>query len=73
MSGLYSVDMFFLLSGFLVALSVGSRRLCTPGQLMKAGVLRYLRLMPLYLFVMMGYYQVLPYLGNGPKWPNLVS
>ncbi|XP_060529412.1 nose resistant to fluoxetine protein 6-like [Cylas formicarius] len=62
------VDSFFLLSGLLVAyglLSQYNKRIINPGFII---FLRYIRLTPVYAFVIFYYATVFNYTGNGPLW-----
>ncbi|XP_030745923.1 nose resistant to fluoxetine protein 6-like [Sitophilus oryzae] len=62
------VDSFFLLSGLLVAyglLSQFDKRMVNPGFIV---FLRYIRLTPIYAFVIFYYATVFDYTGNGPLW-----
>ncbi|CAG9764783.1 unnamed protein product [Ceutorhynchus assimilis] len=62
------VDTFFLLSGLLVAyglLSQFDKRMVSPGFIV---FLRYIRLTPVYAFVIFYYATLFDYTGNGPLW-----
>ena len=70
-----SVDTFFFLSGFLAMLSQLEKYSLSSGPDMplcrfwgKAVLFRFLRLTPMYLFVIMIYIYVFPLVGNGPTW-----
>ena len=70
-SGFFAVDAFFYLSGFFAAFVLYSKL-----KAMKAGVVtycgvifhRFIRIIPIYLFVMMFYWKVSVYFGSGPLW-----
>jgi peptidoglycan/LPS O-acetylase OafA/YrhL len=68
------VDTFFFLSAFLATL-VMIRRLEKGNSVPIVGsvVHRFLRLSPAYLFVIMTYTALGPYLGDGPFWFNMKS
>eukprot|EP00054_Salpingoeca_dolichothecata_P018077 m.110468 g.110468 ORF g.110468 m.110468 type:complete len:668 (+) comp22721_c0_seq1:1-2004(+) len=68
-NALFSVDSFFFLSGFLVALGC-FKLLAKRGKLPWAQfyVARYLRLSPLYFLVLIFYIKIQRYLGQGPYW-----
>ncbi|XP_050305781.1 nose resistant to fluoxetine protein 6-like [Anthonomus grandis grandis] len=62
------VDTFFLLSGLLVAyglLTQFDKRMVNPGFII---FLRYIRLTPVYAFVIFYYASLFDYSGNGPLW-----
>eukprot|EP01043_Picozoa_sp_COSAG02_P007788 COSAG02_NODE_239_length_27693_cov_31.385700_13_plen_432_part_00 len=70
-----SVDTFFFLSGFLAMLSQLEKYSLSSGPDLplcrfwgKAVLFRFLRLTPMYLFVLMIYIYVFPMIGNGPEW-----
>jgi len=68
---LYSVDIFFFLSGFFLAFSTIPKLYNKNPSIMsflKTLANRYLRLMPLYFFMMCCYWQLVTHLGEGPKW-----
>ncbi|GAM23119.1 hypothetical protein SAMD00019534_062940 [Acytostelium subglobosum LB1] len=73
MAGEFSVDVFFMLSGFLVAYTVLTQMDKRQG---KTGPLfwlmyvvhRFIRLSPLYYFIVFFFWQVSPLLGSGPLW-----
>eukprot|EP01133_Synstelium_polycarpum_P007426 gene7426-8687_t len=74
-AGEFAVDVFFLLSGFLVAHSLLSAldRLEQTGQsgvvfAVKYIVHRIIRLSPLYVFVLFFFWKLSPMLGTGPLW-----
>ncbi|XP_078686671.1 nose resistant to fluoxetine protein 6-like [Branchiostoma floridae x Branchiostoma belcheri] len=74
MNALVSVDSFFFLSGllmtYLLLRQIGKNR--EKGKSVPYGMLyfhRYWRLTPTYMFVMMLYVWVLPYMFSGPFWP----
>lgn len=62
------VDSFFFLSGFLLA-SASLKELSDPRgrfNVLMATLLRYLRLTPSFAMVLLVYYKIWPFLGNGP-------
>ncbi|XP_076267311.1 nose resistant to fluoxetine protein 6-like isoform X2 [Rhynchophorus ferrugineus] len=62
------VDSFFILSGLLVTyglLSQFDKRMVNPGFIV---FLRYIRLTPVYAFVIFYYATMFDYTGNGPLW-----
>eukprot|EP01052_Picozoa_sp_SAG31_P021520 SAG31_NODE_1669_length_7575_cov_2.213483_4_plen_460_part_00 len=82
--GFLSVDSFFFLSGFLfmwpqlrsysISDSTGPGTKMPPSKFYwKTLLLRYLRLTPMYLYVLMIYIYVNPGLGNGPHWHSGLS
>jgi hypothetical protein len=67
----YSVDTFFLMSGFLAAgglLAQLRKHALTPASYATMVLARYLRLTPAYAFVLFMYWKVLPVLSSGPLW-----
>jgi peptidoglycan/LPS O-acetylase OafA/YrhL len=67
-AGQFAVDVFFLLSGFLGAHVLLSR----PSQIgVRAFVLRWLRLTPVYALCIAVYFGVAPHMGTGPFWYKL--
>jgi len=62
------VDTFFFLSGFLLSLLTLRELPAKNGKLnpLQALVLRYIRLTPSLAFVMLVFYKILAFLGNGP-------
>lgn len=70
-NGFFSVDSFFYLSGFLVGL-LTLRTLHKRGSSAKMWGMyylhRFLRLTPLYMFVMLVYNNLSPFFGSGPLW-----
>ena len=73
--GFLSVDTFFFLSGFLFmwgqlkSYSLNDKTTETPcGFTGKLFLFRWLRLTPMYFFILMIYIYVFPDLGNGPDW-----
>ncbi|CEM15783.1 unnamed protein product [Vitrella brassicaformis CCMP3155] len=72
--GFFAVDSFFYLSGFLTAYTVtNTTRTKTRGKLPVGMAIlhRYVRLTPVYLFVIFFWDKVAPYLALGPRWPLL--
>eukprot|EP00058_Branchiostoma_floridae_P023935 XP_002609425.1 hypothetical protein BRAFLDRAFT_124632 [Branchiostoma floridae] len=74
MNATVSVDTFFFLSGLLMSYlllkQIGKRK--ENGKSVPYGMLyfhRYWRLTPTYMFVLMLYMWVLPYMFSGPFWP----
>ena len=67
---LYSVDIFFFLSGFFLSFSTIPKMLSRnkPIDFLKTILNRYLRLVPLYFFMICCYWQLVTHLGEGPKW-----
>ncbi|XP_055947834.1 nose resistant to fluoxetine protein 6-like [Argiope bruennichi] len=72
LNGYYSVDAFFVLSGFLVAYVYFKQADKTDGKIpwVYFYVHRYIRLTPVYMLVMAFFAAVSPYLGSGPMWPD---
>jgi hypothetical protein len=66
----YAVDTFFLLSGFLLVFLVFPKFKGLGGKIniLKVYVHRYLRLTPVYAVVVLFYYKLYAYLGDGPLW-----
>ncbi|KAF8797101.1 Nose resistant to fluoxetine protein 6 like protein [Argiope bruennichi] len=73
LNGFYSVDSFFLLSGFLVAYLFFQQCAKSNGKIpwVYFYVHRYLRLTPVYAIVMLFYTFVNPYIADGPLWPDV--
>ena len=75
-SGVFAVDTFFFLSGFFAAFVLYSKL-----KAMKVGVATYgsvllhriIRILPVYAFVIMFYWKVSVYFGNGPVWGVFVT
>jgi peptidoglycan/LPS O-acetylase OafA/YrhL len=78
LAGPYSVDVFFFLSGFF--LNYGLQKYFNKkGKVNKFKVFtftfvnRYLRLLPLYLFAIIGMTYIMPFIGNGPNYEKSES
>jgi peptidoglycan/LPS O-acetylase OafA/YrhL len=71
--GLYVVDVFFIMSGFLLAYLSVSEMQKRKGRIswVMFIVHRLIRIAPIYFFVFMIYVNILPYIGTGPAWPLL--
>lgn len=70
---LYMVDVFFLMSGFLLAylsLAEMAKRKGKMNWLMFV-IHRLIRICPIYFFIFMIYINILPYMGSGPAWPSM--
>ena len=66
--GLFAVDTFFFVGGFLVAY-VFVREGSKSGLKYPLAILnRYLRLVPSYFLTMLIYYTIFPHMGSGPFW-----
>ena len=67
----YAVDSFFWLSGFLqgylMTLQINSHKKVNWPMIL---VHRFIRILPLYMFVVLGSWSLAKYMGNGPKWYN---
>ncbi|GBO13644.1 Nose resistant to fluoxetine protein 6 [Araneus ventricosus] len=72
LNGFYSVDSFFLLSGFLVAYLFFQQCAKSNGKIpwVYFYVHRYIRLTPVYAIVILFYTFINPYLADGPSWPD---
>ncbi|GFU16199.1 nose resistant to fluoxetine protein 6 [Nephila pilipes] len=70
LNGFYSVDSFFVLSGFLVAYLFFQQAAKTDGKIpwLYFYIHRYVRLTPVYMMVMAFYTTLMGYLGSGPIW-----
>jgi peptidoglycan/LPS O-acetylase OafA/YrhL len=70
-AALYSVDVFFYMSGFLFAY-IGTGKLkkvkATPLNYIGLCIHRLLRFWPTYAVALIFFWRVLPYLGEGPVW-----
>ncbi|KAH9260768.1 hypothetical protein BASA81_001235 [Batrachochytrium salamandrivorans] len=69
--GEYAVDTFFFMSGLLAMdalLQHGKDWKLTGRSYAKFVLARYVRLVPVYVFVMHFYVKVMPYWGSGPYW-----
>ena len=62
------MDVFFWLSGFFLAYSLLPKRVRGVTAYVVVVLSRYLRLMPVYLFVLLFFWQIFPYMGSGPMW-----
>ena len=72
MSGIFAVDSFFFLSGFLGSYFLYER--LVEGKRMEWFLIyfhRFWRILPVYTFIMLIYVTVLPVLGDGPFWFKL--
>lgn len=70
-AALYSVDVFFYMSGFLFAyIGVGKLKKlkATPLNYIGLCIHRLLRFWPTYVVALIFFWRVLPYLGEGPVW-----
>lgn len=71
-NGPFAVDSFFWLSGFLqgylmtLQISTSTRKVNWPMIL----VHRFIRILPLYMFVVLFSWSLAKHIGNGPKWYN---
>ena len=76
LAGYFAVDAFFFLGGFFAAYVLYSKL-----KSMKFGVINYasiifhrvLRILPLYIFIIMFYWKIAGYLGNGPLWGKFLE
>ncbi|GFY57918.1 nose resistant to fluoxetine protein 6 [Trichonephila inaurata madagascariensis] len=70
LNGFYSVDSFFVLSGFLVAYLFFQQAAKTDGKIswIYFYIHRFIRLTPVYMMVMGFYATLIAYLGSGPIW-----
>ncbi|XP_065198612.1 nose resistant to fluoxetine protein 6-like [Sycon ciliatum] len=75
LNGTFSVDTFFFLSGLLVTFLTLKHMESTGGQMKwpMFYIHRFLRLTPLYMFVILMVIYVTPYIGQGPIWPHLMQ
>ena len=73
MSGIFAVDSFFFLSGFLGSYFLYERLI--SGKRMEWFLVyfhRFWRILPVYTFIMLIYVTMIPVLGDGPFWYKLV-
>ncbi|GFU10738.1 nose resistant to fluoxetine protein 6 [Trichonephila clavipes] len=70
LNGFYSVDAFFVLSGFLVAYLFFQQAAKTDGKIpwLYFYIHRFIRLTPVYMMVMAFYTTLMSHLGSGPLW-----
>jgi len=71
LSAPYAVDTFFFLSGLLTAYVLLSTLLKRNGKMQSIPTIylhRYIRMLPLYLMVMLIFWFIVPYLGDGPTF-----
>jgi peptidoglycan/LPS O-acetylase OafA/YrhL len=70
-SSIYVVDVFFVISGFLLAFLVSSELEKRKGKINWIIFIlhRLMRIVPVYFFIYWFYISLFPYLGNGPAWP----
>ncbi|CEM26546.1 unnamed protein product [Vitrella brassicaformis CCMP3155] len=68
----FAVDTFFFLSGFLLAYVAvkHATRMKTRVNVPVAIIHRWVRLSVLYVFVILAWEYLTPYMGNGPRWPQ---
>jgi peptidoglycan/LPS O-acetylase OafA/YrhL len=70
MSGYFAVDVFFYMSGFMLCLSLQKflgNKIPRVKIFLLAMLNRYLRLLPLLLFIIVGMTYLLPFMGSGPN------
>lgn len=65
---MYSVDVFFFLSGFFIAFSLLHKQVRGTVQYLQIVAMRYMRLMPAYLFMIFWFWQIYIRTGDGPLW-----
>jgi peptidoglycan/LPS O-acetylase OafA/YrhL len=72
---LYAVDTFFWLSGFLMSylFIIEVEKSVSAGKLVMVYVHRFLRITPVYMFVLCFFWSMQKYIGNGPLWVDLGS
>ncbi|GBM27686.1 Nose resistant to fluoxetine protein 6 [Araneus ventricosus] len=72
LNGFFSVDSFFVLSGFLVGYLYFQQAAKTDGKIpwLYFYIHRYVRLTPVYMIVLAFFATVSPFLGSGPLWPD---
>ncbi|KAF8796913.1 Nose resistant to fluoxetine protein 6 like protein [Argiope bruennichi] len=72
LNGFFSVDSFFLLSGFLVAYVFFKQADKTDGKIpwLYFYIHRYVRLTIVYFMIILIHTFILPYVGSGPLWPD---
>ncbi|GFU10867.1 nose resistant to fluoxetine protein 6 [Trichonephila clavipes] len=70
LNGFYSVDAFFVLSGFLVAYLFFQQAAKTDGKIpwLYFYIHRFIRLTPVYMMVIAFYTTLMSHLGSGPLW-----
>ncbi|OMJ95593.1 hypothetical protein SteCoe_1019 [Stentor coeruleus] len=70
-SGPYSVDTFFWLSGvlqgYLMTMQIAAHKKINWVMIV---VHRFIRILPLYMFIILFQWSLTKYVGNGPKWYN---
>lgn len=70
-AALYSVDVFFYMSGFFLAfIALGKLEKMRPGckSFIILALHRLFRIWPTYAIAILFFWKVLPYMGNGPVW-----
>ena len=67
-AGLFAVDTFFFVGGFLVAYVFLREHVKTGLKYPLAILNRYLRFVPSYLLAILLFYSIMPHLGSGPYW-----
>ena len=73
----YAVDIFFMISGFLLCFGLQKQIKKATNTLAKIRLFlyvlanRYIRLLPVYLIVLFPFSIILPYLGNGPIYSRI--
>ncbi|KAF8796916.1 Nose resistant to fluoxetine protein 6 like protein [Argiope bruennichi] len=72
LNGFFSVDSFFVLSGFLTGYLYFQQAKKTDGKIpwLYFYIHRYIRLTPVYMIVLAFYTTLSPFLGSGPLWPD---
>ncbi|XP_055947829.1 nose resistant to fluoxetine protein 6-like [Argiope bruennichi] len=72
LNSFFSVDSFFVLSGFLIGYLYFQQAQKTDGKIpwLYFYIHRYIRLTPVYMIVLAFYTTLSPFLGSGPLWPD---
>jgi peptidoglycan/LPS O-acetylase OafA/YrhL len=73
-SGFYAVDVFFYMSGFMLCFGLQKymNRNINKFKVFGLALLnRYLRLLPLYLFILLGVTYLIPFISDGPAYSKL--
>jgi peptidoglycan/LPS O-acetylase OafA/YrhL len=74
--GGFAIDCFFFIAGFLIAylFSIKLERKGTMevGVYLEMVINRYLRIVPAYAFVLLLYWRIVQFIGNGPVWYKYV-
>lgn len=73
LAGLYAVDVFFFIGGFLIAYAFIKDQTKSGMKYFLAVVNRILRFWPSYFMAILLFYAILPHTGSGPFWKQAMT